>query len=72
MDKRIIQKVYDMVMNLRNMRVDGVEWNDILVMTGNLSPSDKSALSKALLDAGAKLHGRVWDFSDFRHDSLPE
>ena len=64
-DKKTIQKVYDLLMNLRNMRVDGAEWNDILAMTGNLSLSDKSSLSKALTDAGAKLHGKVWDFSDF-------
>jgi hypothetical protein len=63
MDKQIIQKVVNLVGNLRSLGFNACQWSDIEAGTGSLGKDDKEALASALSTAGGVLVGKVWDFS---------
>jgi hypothetical protein len=64
MDKKIVSKVVDFILNLRRLNFNAATWSDVLASTGPLSMTDKTKLSQLLTGAGARLSGQNWDFGN--------
>jgi hypothetical protein len=69
-DKRIIEKVADLVKNLRALGFSEATIEDIHAATGQLVQADLKALGEVLAGAGATRQGRTWSFSNFDVDKF--
>ena len=69
-DKRIIEKVADLVKNLRALGFSEATIEDIQAATGELVQTDLKALGEVLAGAGATRQGRTWSFSNFDVDKF--
>jgi hypothetical protein len=64
MDKKMVEKVSDFILNLQHLGFNAASWSDLLASTGPLSMTDKTKLSELLAGAGARLSGQNWDFGN--------
>jgi len=64
MDNKLINKVCGFILNLRHLGFNAASWADLQAGIGELSPSDKAALTRALESAGATYRGKNWVFVD--------
>jgi len=71
MNAKIIQKTCDFIENLRHLGFDGAGWPDIMAVTGELSPADKKALGKDLINSGAwQRPDGIFSFKELELDVL--
>jgi len=70
MEKRIIEKMCKHILNLRHLGFNGSAWPDIQAATGELSPAEKAALTRALEEAGGVFRGKTWAFDQLDVNAL--
>jgi hypothetical protein len=70
LNRLVISKVCDFILNLRHLGFNTASWEDVLAATGTLSLTDKAELAEELVGAGATISGQGLDFTNLNIDVL--
>jgi hypothetical protein len=69
-DQRLVERLCDFVLNIRSLGFNGADWRDIEAAIGEQGDATKAKLKAMLVESGATLHGKTWNFVDLKVDAL--